>query len=114
MTSLARKWPFSVEDYYSDRIINNCGGSRFHMALFRHYQYQFEPDLNIAGGEVDNLSYTVRVEWYFDGGINRDSTIFFEVAEVDDVGYRKYSKEHHRPFPFRIDSYWPSGMEDFC
>ena len=116
MTSLASKWPFNVDDYYSDRIINNCGGSRFMTeTTFRHYKNLFEPRLTVTRDiRVYTYFYEAEVEWYFENGRNRDSTISFVVADPNDVGYRTDYPDHHRPFPFRIDSYWPAGMEDFC
>ena len=111
MRALAGDWPFNAQDYYSDRIYNDCGGKRFTTeSTFRHYQYQGEPDLRVTDVRIYLDKYVAEVEWYYKGGINQESTVYFEVADRSDYRSAKY----RRPHSFRLDSYWPSGMGDFC
>ena len=111
MRALAGDWPFNAQDYYSDRIYNDCGGRRFTTeSTFRHYQYQGAPDLRVTDVRIYLNKYVAEVEWYYKGGSNRDSTVYFEVVDRSDYRSAKY----RRPYSFRLDSYWPSGMEDFC
>ncbi len=113
MMAIKYDWPWNVEDYYTDRIYNDCGGSRMVTeSTFRHYKYQGEPRLYVTDVRIYLNDYVAEVEWYFEGGRNRVSTVYFEIAE-NDMGYRT-STDYRRPHPFRLDSYWPSGMEDFC
>jgi len=112
---ISYKWPWYLQDYYSDRIYNDCGGKRFVTeSTFRHYKYEFEPDLRVTYVGVYQNKYAAKVEWYFEDGRNRDTTIYFEVADRQYEPYRTDNKDIQRPYSFRLDSYWPSGMQDFC
>ncbi len=113
LSHLDSKFPFFVQDYYSNRVYTGCGGgnlgSSFSVSAHRFWEYKGKRDFRVVGGKTYGNRYEAEVEWYWKGGKNQTSTVHF-VVESGNRGDPKI----HRPNVLRIDSFWPPGLRDFC
>jgi hypothetical protein len=105
MSHLLGDWPFDVADFYSDRIIEACGGRRdLSTSLFRQYQNEFERGLNHKTLSAYVHKYEAEVTWYFDRGRNQTSDLRFVLGKA--AGENEW--------PWRLNTYFPPGLQDFC